>query len=96
MLEKVYDGRLPLHHFDFYRLGEAGIVGQELEETLAEPDVVIAIEWGDVVHDALPNDRVTITIAKTGESSRRLEFASPDTRSYLLADIRQAKEAAKP
>jgi len=96
MLEKVYDGRLPLHHFDFYRLGEAGIVGQELEETLAEPDVVIAIEWGDVVHDALPDDRVTITIAKTGESSRRLEFVCPDTRAYLLADVRQAKEAAKP
>jgi len=84
MLERVYSGRLPLHHFDFYRLGEAGIVGEEFKETLTEKEAVVAVEWGDVVHDVLPADRVSLTITKTGDTARQLDFAYPEAKVYLF------------
>jgi tRNA threonylcarbamoyladenosine biosynthesis protein TsaE len=59
---------LELHHFDFYRLTEPGIMKAELAESLEQPDAVVAIEWGDIVHDILPADRITVSLTvPTGE-----------------------------
>ena len=54
------DRGLELHHFDFYRLEEPGVMSAELAESLHQPNVVTAIEWGDIVHNILPKDRITI------------------------------------
>lgn len=50
---------LELHHFDFYRLNEPGVMRAELAESLAQPNAVVAIEWGDIVHDILPESRLS-------------------------------------
>lgn len=57
------DRGLELHHFDFYRLDEPGVMRAELAESLHQPNVVTVIEWGDIVHDILPKNRVTIHIS---------------------------------
>ena len=47
-LSRVYDvadGRR-LVHYDFYRLGEAGIIADELAETSADDTTITVIEWG--------------------------------------------------
>ena len=75
---------LVLHHFDFYRLNEAGILRDELAEVLAEPQNVVAVEWAGIVTDVLPEQRLTITIAAIGENERRLMFSYPDTLDYLI------------
>lgn len=59
-----------LHHFDFYRLTEPGIMRAELAESLAQPNAVVAIEWGDMVHDILPADRISIGISVPEEEKR--------------------------
>jgi|GEM_PF-443017 len=59
-----------LHHFDFYRLNEPGIMRAELAESLAQPNAVVAIEWSDIVHDILPTDRVTVKISVPEEEKR--------------------------
>ncbi|HSX42679.1 MAG TPA: tRNA (adenosine(37)-N6)-threonylcarbamoyltransferase complex ATPase subunit type 1 TsaE [Candidatus Saccharimonadales bacterium] len=74
-------------HFDFYRLGEAGIVGDELAEVIHDPAYVTVVEWGDIVHDVLPEDRLTVQITLTGEQERTLTFSYPETLSYLMEDI---------
>lgn len=77
-------GELTLYHFDFYRLGEAGIMNEELLEVMGEPKAVVAIEWGDIVSDLLPEDRLVIRITATGETSRVFEIAYPEKRAYVL------------
>lgn len=85
MVEKVYEGRLPLHHFDFYRLSEAGVVGEELREVLGDMNVVTAIEWGEIVHDVLPANRITIRLNKThDDNTRDLDITVPTERKYLV------------
>lgn len=76
-----------LSHFDFYRLDDAGIVGNELAEVLGDPDVVVAVEWGDIVHNVLPDDRIKITIAAdtSGDTHRVITCHFPDVYSYVFA-----------
>lgn len=64
-------GGRELHHFDFYRLNDAGIMRAELAESLAQPNAVVAIEWGDIVHDILPADQLTVRLT-TGENEQRI------------------------
>jgi len=74
-------------HFDFYRLGEAGIVGDELTEVVGDKHYVTVVEWGEVVHDVLPAGRLTVRIAQTGDDTRRITFEYPSQLAYLMEDV---------
>ena len=75
---------LTLYHFDFYRLGEAGIMKDELAEVVADPKAVTIVEWADIVEDVLPTDKMTIRIKASGENERTLIFEYPESLKYLL------------
>lgn len=75
---------ITLHHFDFYRLQEPGILREELAEVLKDSQAVTAVEWADIVEDVLPPKRLTIKIIPTGETTRRLELQAPTSLSYLF------------
>lgn len=77
-------GKLTLHHFDFYRLSEPGILKAELAEILADEQNIVVVEWADVVGDILPIDRLRITISVTGENGRILVFQYPARLAYLV------------
>ncbi len=67
-----YEGRLPLFHFDMYRLGSA----EELfdigwEDYLARGGVCV-VEWSENVPEAFDGTEYRVTIRKTGESSREI------------------------
>jgi tRNA threonylcarbamoyladenosine biosynthesis protein TsaE len=76
--------RLTLYHFDFYRLGEPGIMRDELAELLHDSKSVVVVEWADIVEDVLPADRLTIRINATGDESREFECEYPETLRYLV------------
>jgi len=87
-ISKVYKTKkLELHHFDFYRLNDAGIIAHEIHEVIGDPKIVIVVEWGDVVQHVLPKDRLTIKIKHTGDESRQLEFLYPGKLNYLLEEL---------
>lgn len=81
------DGK-QLYHFDFYRLTEAGVVASELAEVVEDPNVVVAVEWGEIVHDVLPESRITLTIKAKTETERQLEFNYPKKYGYLFRDLK--------
>jgi tRNA threonylcarbamoyladenosine biosynthesis protein TsaE len=76
--------KLELHHFDFYRLGEAGIVADELEEIVSNPHVVVVIEWGSIVQNVLPKNRLTITFISSGQNSRTIDLNYSKRLDYLI------------
>jgi len=49
-----------IHHFDFYRLSEPGILKDELAESLNDSKVIVAVEWSDIVKDVLPDKRLRV------------------------------------
>lgn len=85
-ISRVYDGRdgIVLAHYDFYRLGEAGILSEDLAESLHDDKTVTVIEWSGIVSDALPDDRIRISFMTTAEDRRLLEVTLPEGRQELL------------
>lgn len=77
-------GELTLHHFDFYRLDDPGILKQEVAEILDGPETVAIIEWAGILEDVLSAQRLTVTIKPTGESSRGITFTYPEELQYLI------------
>ena len=75
---------LTLRHFDFYRLSEPGIMQSQLAEALADPKSVVAVEWGAIVEDVLPEQRLIVTLRATGPDSRELTFDYPKRLEYLI------------
>lgn len=72
-ISKMYQTpQFAVHHFDFYRLPEAGLMQYELADVMHDPQVVLVVEWGDVVADILPAERLRIVIAARGDTIREL------------------------
>lgn len=61
-LSRVYenDSGVELHHYDFYRLADPGVLSYDLTESLNDPRTVTVIEWSDTVQNILPDDRMVI------------------------------------
>jgi tRNA threonylcarbamoyladenosine biosynthesis protein TsaE len=87
-ISKLYKkDKLEVHHFDFYRLQEAGIVADELAEVAGDPLAVTVIEWGEAVQHVLPEERLTITIALNPDGTRNLTFKAHDSHAHLLEAV---------
>ncbi|MEX0934274.1 MAG: tRNA (adenosine(37)-N6)-threonylcarbamoyltransferase complex ATPase subunit type 1 TsaE [Candidatus Saccharimonadales bacterium] len=79
-ISRIYRGKdLELHHFDFYRLEDPGIMADELSETINEKNISVVIEWAGVVKGVLPDDRLSVEISATGENSRDIAIKSLGT-----------------
>ena len=71
IVNEYLSGRLPLFHFDMYRLATADELFDIGWEDYLERGGVCAVEWSENVEDALEN-AIYVTIEKTGEDSRRI------------------------
>ncbi len=88
-ISKEYNApKFTIVHFDFYRLGEAGIVGDEFAEYIGDPAYVIIVEWGDVVQNVLPPNHLTITIKQTVEGNRDIACTYNKSLRYLLEEVK--------
>lgn len=71
VLVQEYPARLPIYHFDAYRLKtEAEFADLGVHEYF-ESGGVCLIEWADRVAGCLPEEHLLITLETTGETSRR-------------------------
>ena len=57
-------GRLPLFHFDMYRLADADALFDIGWEDYLDRGGVCAVEWSEQVADALPSDTIYVTITR--------------------------------
>ena len=63
-------GRLPLFHFDMYRLEDDDALFDIGWEDYLDRGGVCAVEWSEQVADAMPADTVYVTIARRPEDDR--------------------------
>ncbi len=95
VLIQEYVGRLPIYHFDAYRLRTlAEFVDLGVHEYF-EGRGVCLVEWADRVEDALPPGQLRITLQITGETARRiiLEARGTQYQSLLRAMVASGVEA---
>ena len=71
IVNEYLGGRLPLFHFDMYRLASSDDLWDIGWEDYLEREGVCAVEWSENVADAMEN-AVTVTIEKLGENTRQI------------------------
>jgi tRNA threonylcarbamoyladenosine biosynthesis protein TsaE len=81
----VHEGRVPLYHFDLYRLE----VAEQLEDVdywgTLEADGVSVVEWGDRFAEALPEEGLIVGILITGDDDREITVEPLGQRGEELA-----------
>ena len=66
---QVYEsGRLPLYHFDVYRIGDPEEMFEIGFEEYVYGDGVCLIEWADIIEDILPKEYIRVNIDKDMEN----------------------------
>lgn len=70
LVHEYVDGRLPVFHFDFYRMESAAeVIGIGWDEFLTEPGIII-VEWADMFPDLLPPHTRWFHLEAQPDSSR--------------------------
>jgi tRNA threonylcarbamoyladenosine biosynthesis protein TsaE len=89
VLIQEYPARLPVYHFDAYRLrSEAEFFDLGAHEYL-DGDGVCVIEWADRVPGCLPAEHVRIELALTGETGRLATVTGSGKRyESLIRELR--------
>ena len=73
IVNEYLDGRIPLFHFDMYRLHSADDLFDIGWDDYLERGGICAVEWSENVADALENPFV-VTIEKVDETTRKITF----------------------
>jgi tRNA threonylcarbamoyladenosine biosynthesis protein TsaE len=80
-----YEARLPVYHFDTYRLpNEAAFADLGVAEYFDGAGVCL-VEWADRVVGVLPPEHLRVTIEVTGETTRRFAFEGRGQRYGAIA-----------
>ena len=74
-------GRMPLFHFDMYRLRSADDLWGIGWDDYLDRGGICAVEWSENVVGAM-EDAITVTIEKTGEDSRRITVEGVDLDAF--------------
>ena len=82
IVNEYLNGRLPLFHFDMYRLHSADDLFDIGWDDYLERGGICAVEWSENVTEAM-EDALTVTIQKIGEESRKITLEG----GPQLADI---------
>jgi len=74
---KEYRGRIPLYHFDLYRLDHSTSLDEMNFEEYFYGNGVTVIEWADKILKLLPKRRIEVRLAVAGENERKIEIKKP-------------------
>ena len=86
LLQLYTDGRIPVAHFDTWRLGDADeFLMLGADEYLHSPHWICLVEWAERVDWLLPGDRLECQITHVSETERefRLVGTGPNSNAIL-------------
>ena len=74
IIKEYRTGRIPLFHFDVYRIGDIDEMYELGYEEYFFGDGICVIEWADLIEEIIPEDALTIRITRgEGEEERIYE-----------------------
>ncbi|MGN0703174.1 MAG: tRNA (adenosine(37)-N6)-threonylcarbamoyltransferase complex ATPase subunit type 1 TsaE [Lentihominibacter sp.] len=77
IVKEYYSGRMPMYHFDVYRIGDIDEMYELGYEEYFYGNGVSIVEWADLIEDIIPEDAIRIDIEygeKEGERIYRCTF----------------------
>lgn len=86
VLIQEYAGRIPVYHFDTYRLPNPASFGDLGAEEYFGGDGVCFVEWADRVTEFLPRDWLRVEVAVVSETAREFRFIPQGEQSRRVTD----------
>ncbi len=83
LINEYRGGRMPLYHFDFYRLGRESELGDLGLAEYMDGDGATVVEWADRFPGALPGRAKKIEFSIMDEKTRKIEFVSSRRESHV-------------
>ena len=88
LMQTYGDGRIPVMHFDTYRLADVDeFLAIGGDEYLTDAEFVCFVEWAERISEVLPADHLTINIEQLAESSRSFTFIASVPVSEALVTL---------
>src|SRR5262245_33523584 len=85
LVNEYTGGRLPIYHFDTYRLKDDDEFLELGPDEYFESDGLAFVEWADRVAHLLPNERLEIAIEVLGEPERQITITGTSPKTNELA-----------
>ena len=83
-----YEGRLPVYHFDLYRLIDSSELYDLGYDEYLEGEGISIVEWADAIADALPSEYLSIKIEIVSDNERGFTITAAGKRyETLLAEL---------
>lgn len=93
VLIQEYFGRIPVFHFDTYRLRDVQAFADLGAEEYFSGDGICFVEWADRVTSELPRDFLRIEVSVSAPPARRFQFSAGGPRSrQVLTRLRELSE----
>jgi tRNA threonylcarbamoyladenosine biosynthesis protein TsaE len=86
LVNEYTGGRLPVYHFDTYRLKDEDEFLELGPGEYFDSNGLVFIEWADRVTELLPSERLEIEIEVTDETERRISIRGTSPRMEELVE----------
>lgn len=86
LMSSYEGGRLPLYHFDLYRLDDAGELDDIDYFATIEGDGVSVVEWADKFCEACPEDHLLLGFSVRSDGVREIVITSAGLRGEALLE----------
>ena len=90
ILNEYHSAKIPVYHFDLYRLEHVGIstITDELRE-YSEGKKITFVEWAEFSQGELPFERIEINVTYDDDDSRSYEFKNiGDKDKYIIEGLK--------
>ena len=85
IIREYTTGRIPLYHFDVYRIGDPDEMFELGYEEYFYGDGICVVEWADIIEELLPEDAVIIRIERgADEEEREYRIESEDGKLCIF------------
>ena len=89
ILNEYHSGKIPVYHFDLYRLENVGVksIIDELEQ-YSQGKILTLVEWAEFSQNQIPFDRIEIYIKYENDESRAFIFkAFSEENGNLIREL---------
>ena len=83
IVNEYLGGRLPIYHFDMYRISDEDELYSIGFYDYMDEDAVLVIEWSENIEDALPPDTIYIRFSNQNENNRTITIECNEDKDFL-------------
>ncbi|WP_053955810.1 tRNA (adenosine(37)-N6)-threonylcarbamoyltransferase complex ATPase subunit type 1 TsaE [Inediibacterium massiliense] len=81
-----YEGRVPLYHFDVYRIGEIDEMEDLGYEEYFYGEGVCLVEWASQIEEIIPKEHLWIHIKKIDDHTREIEIKGTSHHFHTILE----------